>query len=784
MHSPTIASHRCMLGVIGLPLALLLAASPAHAAFDRETVDESVAAWGKGLLDVDADGLLDAIVGGGALGGNVFWYRAPDWDRFQIATSGGGDDIAHHDMNGDGVEDVIVNRNPIAWYENPRGSGNDPTQAWTQHIIDSGERSHDIRVHDFDGDGRPDVSARSAGGSTRIYFQEEDGDFTEVTLTESLRAEGGHAHADIDGNGRVDILGPGYWLEHPSDARDGAAWARRTIDASWPSGGSVDSGDIDHDGDLDVVLAPSETGAGTTTWYEAPDDPVSEAWTAHPIDAGEEIHRIHLLDFDQDGELDIAFAEMHQSQTDRVGVYHNQGSGSGWDLEVIATAGSHNIAVDDVDGDGDLDILGANWQTSGSPDGGRLNLWRNRRDFVGAGTLNDWSFVEITSAKPGRAFGLAFGDLNGDGRRDVVAGRTWYRNPGPPLVDEWVATDLGGDLDGMLVLDVDENGQPDVIAQGPRGSNGVPIVWLAPDDSEASTFTQLTIGNIPADPADGRSQGYAAASLLGSSSRELIFASAGVHAFTIPGDPVLEDWTRTVVTSEAREEGIAVGDLDRDDDLDVVAIVAPAGTTIAWWENTGGANFVRHDLGQTSGIEADRLALEDVDWDGRLDVIVSETNLRSTGNSLFWFAQPEDPSQGSWTRTTIASDLGSLNSMDAEDLNGDGRPDVVTGEHKGDLDVVVWENVDGGASWTPYLIASDVESHLGAQLIDLNGDGARDIVNIGFDDPEFVRLWTMEIVPEPASTLSGVTTLAMLSLLRGHRRVRGCRWASPVQDRN
>jgi hypothetical protein len=367
-------SSRTILSV----LILSLVPSFANAAFVRETVDEAVAAWGKDLVDVDGDGLLDVIVGGGDLGGNVFWYRAPDWQRFKIATSGGGDDIVPRDMNGDGVEDVIVNRDPIAWYENPRGSGNDPTQLWTQHIIESGlARSHDISADDIDSDGRMDVSVRSAFGSTRIYFQEVGGDFTKVTLSESLSASGGHAHADIDGNGRLDIIGPGYWLEHPSNAREGAAWTRRTIDANWPAGAGIDTGDIDHDGDVDVVLAPSEIGIGTTTWYESPDDPVNQAWVAHPIDIGEDIHRIHLVDTDQNGELDVVFAEMHQSQTDRVGVYHNQGSGQAWALEIIATTASHNIAVGDVEGDGDLDILGANWRSSGSPDGGRLNLWRS-----------------------------------------------------------------------------------------------------------------------------------------------------------------------------------------------------------------------------------------------------------------------------------------------------------------------------------------------------------------------------------------------------------------------
>ena len=69
----------------------------------------------------------------------------------------------------------------------------------------------------------------------------------------------------------------------------------------------------------------------------------------------EDVHRHHLVDMNNDGELDILFAEMYQSQTDRVGVYYNQGDGAGWMLQVLETHASHNLGIGDVDNDGDID---------------------------------------------------------------------------------------------------------------------------------------------------------------------------------------------------------------------------------------------------------------------------------------------------------------------------------------------------------------------------------------------------------------------------------------------
>jgi hypothetical protein len=49
--------------------------------------------------------------------------------------------------------------------------------------------------------------------------------------------------------------------------------------------------------------------------------------------------------------------------------------------------------------------------------------------------------------------------------------------------------------------------------------------------------------------------------------------------------------------------------------------------------------------------------------------------------------------------------------MDVADMNGDGAPDIITGEHRGTRKVAVWENRDHGKSWTERVVDTGKESH-------------------------------------------------------------------------
>lgn len=177
--------------------------------------------------------------------------------------------------------------------------------------------------------------------------------------------------AGLNGDRRLDILQNGYWLECPADPAAGR-WTKHRFEAGWPGQISVHAADINADGRLDILMAPAES-EGKLVWYEGAADPRQASWPENAIDAKiSHAHTFKTADMNLDGRLDVVFGEMAQSSGKRVGFYLNGGKGGSWKLQVLSTRGTHNLRVGDFGKDGDMDMVGANWQRP------PLELWENR----------------------------------------------------------------------------------------------------------------------------------------------------------------------------------------------------------------------------------------------------------------------------------------------------------------------------------------------------------------------------------------------------------------------
>jgi len=315
------------------------------------------------VADIDGDGRLDIVTDK-----YLYWLRNPgkksvQWERIPVSGDSGQNWWLGHltgDFDGDGDQDVVSGHcadTYVYWFENLRGDG----RTWGRRRLGlHGDKWKDhIRSHDFNGDGRDDLIVEKYHGSG-VYYLEAPED--RAGSWPSWRIGAGRAGVclfDIDRDGDMDVCVENTWLENPGDPRRDN-WTTHKINDS-VAGVKVAAGDVNGDGCVDLFHSSEE---GNGIWYFlGPRDPRTQKWRKHELDAGRtHNHTCWLEDFDRDGDLDFLTAQMHQSAEDRVSIFENvDDTGTNWAEHVIGRTGSHNAIAADIDNDGRPDVVGKNW---------------------------------------------------------------------------------------------------------------------------------------------------------------------------------------------------------------------------------------------------------------------------------------------------------------------------------------------------------------------------------------------------------------------------------------
>lgn len=279
---------------------------------------------------------------------------------------------------------------------------------------------------------------------------------------------------------------------------DGSSWTTIEITAPEERASAVDAADIDGDGDPDVVSADEYNLK--ISWHRNGDatsgDGNGTSWTTFGIDdsnLGSE--DIAVADLDGDGDPDV----LRGAASSSLVWYRNgdatsgDGDGTSWTrIEITSTdSGAERIHPTDVDDDGDVDVLVAGDIFIQNDTQHKVLLYRNG-DSSGNGDGSSWTKVEVAS--PDAAFDASPADVDGDGDLDVVSAGdriAWYRNGDGSAGDgdgtSWSTEDVskGGRLpSSVFTADVEADGDADVITSNSFGDE---VFWYRNENTHSGT---------------------------------------------------------------------------------------------------------------------------------------------------------------------------------------------------------------------------------------------------------------------------------------------------------
>ena len=600
------------------------------------------------LGDVDGDGDLDALFGGGGVANyNPSQpYLALNDGTGQLGVSAGavpqtnGEDthlLELHDFDGDGDLDVLCRiRFDVSYWENI-GSATGQFSDQTAAAFSVAPQAGYSRLIDMNGDGVLDLAT---GEVPRIYICDGAGSFTQLAGV-TLPARIDHAD-DFNGDGVGDIVsGSTVYLN------DGFGTGFAAVNGSnfpWTGrGGTVV--DLDGDGKLELVCGSIDRIVATPEIY-------TDIANLRFVDASTTFFEPHVLvnrredfsyvshavvDVDGDGDLDVLTGGSEgRSQTSTT-----VGIPPGMHLSVgvpplIDGARSRlpfyqksvaAIAIGDVDGNGNVDIY---------MDDAQAVLWlqNDRGEFLD----------RPMSAGSGDAAAAELVDMDGDGDLDLVTARGWHPQVPPSTVRPTLALNDGaGNFtaasvpmpaivagSALAIGDVDGDGDPDVLVgtQDPvyfsfAGAQDVLLL----NDGQGS-FTDATSAQLPVRDTATRNASFA--DLDGDGDLDLVIENgwqrppvgAALLVYVNDGSGVFTDETAARIPLQNSARHLAALDLDEDGDVDL---------------SFSGGRLINDGFGYFQAVASTTSAIvANLDLDAEMEVVELDGSLRVDGQTFSW----------------------------------------------------------------------------------------------------------------------------------------------------
>lgn len=617
------------------------------------------------------------------------------------------------DLDGDGDMDIIsasMEDNKVAWYEQDE-QGN-----FTVHSVSTEvEEAQCVHAADLDGDGDADIIASGKNGLW-CFENEGNGIFTPMNIFLFAFYSGIITTADMDGDCDLDVV----VAFSEGDANNSIEWYENSDEWAWPvhvvdsiyypDWISVDAGDMDGDGDIDIIALESSGwwGSGEMSLFENTGDDI---FSKHVISNGG--IAVFLEDIDGDDDLDIVSEDLNHPAW-----HENIGNNEFITHQISSELFGYGVIAVDMDDDGDIDILADTGPVNDYP---HDLCW-----FENDGSNN---FPSCNIIENDIALSSVFAsDIDMDGDMDIVVAEndnvSLFNNNGEQDFEELELTKTAFQATNAVYSDMDGDGDMDVVS---RYANT--IAWYENDGNQQFTThiveESVYINNhtLYAEDIDGDNDvdiiyGF----------DDAIFCSKNNGAGSFLNYKICQYFNSV--------ESFFIDDLDQDEDLDILVSYQDS---FKWYENNGTGYFSEHNISNFDpDIKIRGICSADLENDGDMDILVAKS-----GDLYAIYCNYNDGTQNFSEFPVFPGVYGDAGAITAKDFDLDGDMDFI---YSSNTTQILCSQISNYNFLAQTLSVTGDFSSFFAQDLDMDGDDDILITDFGTGYPSFTpsRLFYME----------------------------------------